>query len=261
MVPSPRRPLDDPDTPEDAVTTPAEAVDRPDEHAGDPAGRHRPASAVGLVRLGRPRQWIKNLLVFVAPAAAGVLFHRHVPLAHASAAFGIFCVAASGTYFLNDAFDADGRPAPPVEAPPPGGRRGGAGAAGRGASGSASWRSSSVLAELLAGWHLALVMAVYALVNVAYSLGPQERAHPRPGRGQRRVRPAGRGRRRGHRGRPVQLVPHRGLVRVAAGRDRQAVGREAAAGRPARPTTADPPDARLLHPDASSARSGPCRPR
>ena len=28
-----------------------------------------------------------------------------------------------------------------------------------------------MLGELLAGWHLALVMAVYALVNVAYSLG------------------------------------------------------------------------------------------
>ncbi len=27
------------------------------------------------------------------------------------------------------------------------------------------------LGELLAGWHLALVMAIYALVNVAYSLG------------------------------------------------------------------------------------------
>ena len=34
-----------------------------------------PSLAGGLVRLARPRQWIKNLLVFVAPAAAGVVLH------------------------------------------------------------------------------------------------------------------------------------------------------------------------------------------
>ena len=54
------------------MTTSAEAVDRPDEHPGQP----RPASAslpLGLAKLCRPRQWIKNLLVFVAPGAAGVI--------------------------------------------------------------------------------------------------------------------------------------------------------------------------------------------
>ena len=86
------------------MTTPAEAVDKPDEHAAQPA---QPGSLVGgLVRLSRPRQWIKNLLVFVAPGAAGVLLHGSV-LWHAAAAFGIFCLAASGTYYLNDAVDAE----------------------------------------------------------------------------------------------------------------------------------------------------------
>ena len=59
----------------------------------------------GLFRLARPHQWIKNVLVFVAPAAAGVLLHPNI-LWHAIAAFGIFCVAASGTYCMNDAIDA-----------------------------------------------------------------------------------------------------------------------------------------------------------
>ena len=57
------------------------------------------------MRLARPHQWIKNLLVLVAPAAAGVLLHPNV-LWHAIAAFGVFCVAASGTYCINHATDA-----------------------------------------------------------------------------------------------------------------------------------------------------------
>ena len=86
------------------TSTPAEAVDRPDEHAGDRSAV--PGSVLaGLVLLSRPRQWIKNLLVFVAPASAGVLFHRSA-FWHTLAAFGIFCIAASGTYYLNDALDA-----------------------------------------------------------------------------------------------------------------------------------------------------------
>src|SRR6185295_8344209 len=50
----------------------------------------------------RPKQWTKNLLVFAAPAAAGVINERTAFL-QTLAAFGCFCLAASGTYFLNDA--------------------------------------------------------------------------------------------------------------------------------------------------------------
>lgn len=58
----------------------------------------------GIVRTMRPRQWVKNVLVFVAPAAAGVLAHRR-PLADSGAAFVLFCLAASGTYCINDVLD------------------------------------------------------------------------------------------------------------------------------------------------------------
>src|SRR5438309_591739 len=57
-----------------------------------------------LVRTARPRQWVKNVLVFAAPGAAGVLFHAGTA-ARAMAAFALFSMAASGTYFLNDAVD------------------------------------------------------------------------------------------------------------------------------------------------------------
>src|SRR5579862_8397897 len=60
----------------------------------------------GLVRELRPRQWTKNVLVFVAPVAAGALHHGHETL-EALAAFALFCLAASGTYLLNDVADVE----------------------------------------------------------------------------------------------------------------------------------------------------------
>lgn len=60
----------------------------------------------GLVDEARPKQWIKNVLVVAAPAAAGVLGERGAIL-DTAIAFVAFCLAASGTYFLNDAFDVE----------------------------------------------------------------------------------------------------------------------------------------------------------
>ena len=57
-----------------------------------------------LVLAARPRQWIKNLLVFAAPGAAGVLF-QPAALARTVVAFVAFCLASSAMYFLNDVQD------------------------------------------------------------------------------------------------------------------------------------------------------------
>jgi decaprenyl-phosphate phosphoribosyltransferase len=150
------------------VTTPAEAVGRPGEPPA-PSGPRAPLPLpLELLRLSRPRQWIKNVLVFVAPAAAGVLFHRTV-LLHAIAAFGLFCVAASGTYFLNDAIDAesDRRHPKKRQRPIAAGMVSIPMAVGLGV---ALLAISTGLAALLAGWHLSVVIAIYAAINVAYSL-------------------------------------------------------------------------------------------
>src|SRR5262245_64913570 len=68
--------------------------------------RAEPSQLAALVRTARPKQWIKNVLVFAAPAAAGVLDERRA-LIETFVAFVAFCLAASGTYFLNDAADAE----------------------------------------------------------------------------------------------------------------------------------------------------------
>ncbi len=60
----------------------------------------------GFVKEARPRQWAKNVLVAAAPGAAGVLTHRDA-LINTLIAFVAFCLAASGTYFLNDSLDAE----------------------------------------------------------------------------------------------------------------------------------------------------------
>ena len=57
-----------------------------------------------LVVEARPKQWVKNVLVFAAPGAAGIQLAHLGP---ALAAFACFCLAASGTYYLNDAADVD----------------------------------------------------------------------------------------------------------------------------------------------------------
>jgi decaprenyl-phosphate phosphoribosyltransferase len=59
-----------------------------------------------LFRQARPKQWVKNLLVFAAPGAAGVLDHGP-SLWRSVLIFVAFCLASSGTYFWNDLLDAD----------------------------------------------------------------------------------------------------------------------------------------------------------
>jgi decaprenyl-phosphate phosphoribosyltransferase len=53
----------------------------------------------------RPRQWIKNLLVFAAPGAAGILGDSGVA-PRVVVAFLALCLVASGGYLLNDVRDA-----------------------------------------------------------------------------------------------------------------------------------------------------------
>jgi decaprenyl-phosphate phosphoribosyltransferase len=75
-------------------------------NGSDGTGRAGATSlALGLIKLARPKQWAKNVLVFGAPGAAGVL-DNWGPLLDVLIAFASFCLAAAGTYYLNDARDA-----------------------------------------------------------------------------------------------------------------------------------------------------------
>ena len=76
--------------------------------------RSAQALLTALVASTRPRQWIKNLLVFAAPVAAGVLFD---PLVLRSSLLALVCfvMASSATYLVNDVLDVDADRLHPVK--------------------------------------------------------------------------------------------------------------------------------------------------
>ena len=78
-------------------------ADVPETRAGSGATT---TTAAVFLREARPLQWTKNLLVFAAPGAAGVL-DDWPALGDTLLAFVAFCLAASGVYFWNDSLDVE----------------------------------------------------------------------------------------------------------------------------------------------------------
>jgi decaprenyl-phosphate phosphoribosyltransferase len=68
----------------------------------------------GLLRTARPKQWVKNLLVVAAPAAAGQLFSRQA-VAQLALVFALFTACAAAVYLINDARDVEADRAHPVK--------------------------------------------------------------------------------------------------------------------------------------------------
>ena len=121
-----------------------------------------------LLTATRPRQWIKNLLVFSAPGAAGLL-GRPAVVGRTAAAAGIFLIASAGTYLVNDAIDA------PSDRRHPEKRRRPI-ASGELSAGLAIGVGSSLLvlsivaASFLAGLALAAVLGAYVVTSVTYTI-------------------------------------------------------------------------------------------
>jgi decaprenyl-phosphate phosphoribosyltransferase len=133
----------------------------PDEFA---APAHR---SPALLRLARPKQWTKNVLVIAAPGAAGVLTQAE-PLFRTAVAFVCFCLAASATYYFNDAIDVEADRRHPRKRFRPV-------AAGE-VSRETAFVGGFVLAAAAVGlsfaarWQLVLVIGGYFVLQVAYSL-------------------------------------------------------------------------------------------
>lgn len=120
------------------------------------------------VRLLRPRQWVKNVLVFAAPAAAGVL-DQFDDLLRTTLLFVAFCLAASGTYCINDAADVEADRMHPRKRSRPV-------AAGEIAPrdavvlGIVLLASGLGLASLAGGWPTTGIVASYIALTTAYTL-------------------------------------------------------------------------------------------
>lgn len=118
------------------------------------------------LREARPKQWAKNVLVFAAPGAAGVL-NEWSALWHTSIIFVALCMAASGTYYWNDVLDVEADRAHPRKRLRPV------------ASGAVSIRSARVVGTLLLiggvalgfvpDWRSGVAVVVYVILTVSYS--------------------------------------------------------------------------------------------
>jgi len=120
-----------------------------------------------LVRLARPKQWTKNVLVIAAPGAAGVLTEASA-LFDTFIAFVCFCLAASGTYYLNDALDVEADRGHPTKRNRP--IASGEVSVRTAAVGGAFLLTAAVALSFVARPQLALVVGGYLVLTVAYSL-------------------------------------------------------------------------------------------
>lgn len=140
----------------------------PAPEPGAPHGEPAPSLLSSLLVTARPKQWVKNLLVFAAPGAAGVLTEPD-EFARTMVAFVAFCLAASGTYFLNDALDADADRQHPVKRNRPI-------AAGHVSTGLAKVTAVVLIVVAIGisipinGGQLALVVAGYVAITVSYTV-------------------------------------------------------------------------------------------
>ncbi|MEZ7007051.1 decaprenyl-phosphate phosphoribosyltransferase [Streptomyces sp. AD55] len=89
-------------------------LQRAPERPGPPAPAPPAGLARGLLRTARPRQWVKNVLVVAAPAAAGQLFSLPV-LTQTALVFALFTACSAAVYLINDARDAEADRAHPVK--------------------------------------------------------------------------------------------------------------------------------------------------
>lgn len=125
------------------------------------------STLAALIAALRPRQWLKNVLVFAAPLAAGSLLEPDV-LVPALVAFVSFCLMSSATYLVNDVRDVESDRAHPTKRSRPI-------AAGQLSPGAAVAAAAvlAVVALGLALWvNLGLfgVLLAYAVFTLAYSL-------------------------------------------------------------------------------------------
>ncbi|MGE0215701.1 decaprenyl-phosphate phosphoribosyltransferase [Mycolicibacterium sp.] len=142
------------------------------QDAGSTAGPPK-SLAAGIVKALRPRQWVKNVLVFAAPVAAlgdeRYAYDYREVLIKVALAFVVFSLAASSVYLVNDARDVEADRAHPTKRFRP--------IAAGVVPETLAYVLAAVLgaASLVISWlvtpNLALVMAIYIAIQLAYCFG------------------------------------------------------------------------------------------
>ncbi len=121
-----------------------------------------------LLRSLRPVQWVKNLVVF-----AGLIFSRHFDntddILRSVGVFGVFCALASAIYLFNDIRDREGDRSHPHKKTRP--IASGELSIGLAATVSLVLFAIGLTAACLLGLNVFITVAIYVLLNIAYSMG------------------------------------------------------------------------------------------
>ena len=125
---------------------------------------------IGLLRLVRPRQWIKNTFV-LAPLVFAREFTNPEAVVNALIAFALFCIASSASYILNDIHDIERDRTHPTK------RLSRPLAAGTVSIRAALGLLAVCYCVLIAGWfwsvNTMLAIFAYLALNVAYTYWPK----------------------------------------------------------------------------------------
>jgi decaprenyl-phosphate phosphoribosyltransferase len=157
--------------------SPAESTTQMSEEAAPVAGPPKNL-ATGIVKALRPRQWVKNVLVFAAPLAAlgddRYAYDYREVLVKVAVAFVVFSLGASAVYLVNDARDVEADRQHPTKRFRP-----------IAAGVVPEWLAYTLAvalggASLVISWlvtpNLAMVMAIYISIQLAYCFGLKHEA-------------------------------------------------------------------------------------
>ncbi|WP_024876596.1 decaprenyl-phosphate phosphoribosyltransferase [Saccharomonospora piscinae] len=146
----------------------SETTERADVGDGAVAGKGAISTLLGVGRTARPRQWVKNVLVFAAPFTAGQIANLDV-LVDAAIAFVAFSLVASSVYLINDAVDVEADRAHPTKRNRP--IAAGVVPIPLAYASAVGFFAAGVGVSLLADWRLLIVLVVYEAIQLGYCFG------------------------------------------------------------------------------------------
>ncbi|MEV0065888.1 MULTISPECIES: decaprenyl-phosphate phosphoribosyltransferase [unclassified Amycolatopsis] len=146
------------------------AVSEPATPAAASAGTNPVALVLGVIKTARPKQWVKNVLVFAAPFFAfSKATNRTELVIDALIAFVAFSLTASSVYLINDAVDVDADRAHPTKRNRP--IAAGIVPVPVAYAAAVVFFLAGLAVSFTASWELAVVLGVYEAVQLGYCFG------------------------------------------------------------------------------------------
>ncbi|EIE97157.1 decaprenyl-phosphate phosphoribosyltransferase [Saccharomonospora glauca] len=146
----------------------SETTERADVRDGASTRKGPIPTLLGVARTARPRQWVKNVLVFAAPFTAAQITNVDV-LVDAAVAFVAFSLVASSVYLINDAVDVEADRAHPTKRNRP--IAAGVVPIPLAYASAVVFFGAGLGVGFLADWRLLIVLVVYEAVQLGYCFG------------------------------------------------------------------------------------------